>query len=139
MSTNEPIVSHRRTVAGSNRSFGLVFAGFFAVVGLLPLVHGNPVRWWALGLAVLFLALALAAPQVLAPLNRLWFRLGLALSRIVSPVVMGVVYYGVVVPTALIMRARRKDPLGLKRDPAAATYWVGREPGPPPGSMSRQF
>jgi hypothetical protein len=138
MSTHEPVVSHRKIVTGSNRSFALVFAGFFAIVGLLPLVRGNPVRWWALGIAAVLLAVGFAAPQVLAPPNRLWSRLGLALSRFVSPVLMAIVYYVAVVPTGLIIRARRKDPLRLKREPGAPTYWIKRDP-PGAGSMSRQF
>jgi len=138
MSSNEPIVSHRRIVAGSDRSLGLVFAGCFVVVGIAPLLHRNAVRWWALAIAALFLLLAWAAPQRLSPLNRLWFRLGLALGRIISPVVMAIIYYGVVVPIGLVVQ--RTDPLRLKRDSRAATYWVRREPpGPPRGSMPRQF
>jgi hypothetical protein len=140
MSSNETIVSHRKVVAGSNRNFGLVFAGFFAIVGVaLPLIRGHAPCWWALVAAALFLTLALAAPQLLAPLNRLWFRVGLALGRVVSPVVMAFVYYGVVVPIGLVMRARGKDPLRLGRSAAAASYWIEREPGPRRGSMSRQF
>jgi hypothetical protein len=138
MSTHEPVVTHRKVVAGSNRSFALVFAGFFSIVGLLPLMRGNPVRWWALGIAAIVLAVGFAAPHVLAPLNRAWSRLGHALSRVVSPVLMGIVYYVAVVPTGLIVRARRKDPLRLKREPAVPTYWIRREP-PGRGSMSRQF
>lgn len=140
MSNNEPIASHRKTVAGSDRNFGLVLAGFFAIVGVGPLLHGTAVRWWAVGIALLLVLLAFAAPQRLSPLNHLWFRLGVALGRVVSPVVMAVVYYAVVVPIGLIMRARGKDPLRLRREPQATTYWIGREPpGPPRGSMSRQF
>ena len=66
MAANEPVVSHRKVVAGSDRSFGLVFAGFFALVALLPAIHGAPVRWWALGLALAFAAVAFAVPPSLA-------------------------------------------------------------------------
>jgi hypothetical protein len=138
MSSHEPIVSHRRIVAGSDRSLGLVFAGFFLIVAIAPLLHRNGVRWWALGVAALFLLVACAAPRLLSPLNRLWLRLGLALGRVAAPAVIALVYYGVVVPIGLIVQ--RKDPLRLRRDPGAATYWVARDPpAPPPGSMSRQF
>src|SRR6266849_5978079 len=92
MSMHEPVVSRRKIVTGSDRSFALVLAGFFAVVGLYPLVHGNPARWWGLGIAAVFLAVGFVAPQLLAPLNRLWFRLGLVLSRVIGPVVMGIVF-----------------------------------------------
>jgi predicted membrane metal-binding protein len=140
MSTHDPLVSHRKNKLGSDRSFAMVFAGFFAIVALAPLLHGGPMRWWAIALAAVFAAVGFVAPRFLSPLNRLWFRLGLALSRVVSPVVMGIVYYVVVVPTGLIIRARRKDPLRLRREPEAPTYWIRREPpGPTRGSMSRQF
>lgn len=136
MSSHEPIVSHRRIVASSDRSLGLVLAGFFLIVAMAPLLHRNGVRWWALGIAALMLVVGCAAPRLLSPFNRLWLRLGLALGRVVAPAVMALVYYGVVVPIGLVVQ--RKDPLRLRRDPGAATYWVARDP-PPPGSMSRQF
>jgi hypothetical protein len=138
MSSHEPIVSHRRIVASSDRSLGLVFAGFFVIVAMVPLLHRDGVRWWAFAIAALFLLLACAAPRLLSPLNRLWLRLGLALGGVVGAVVMAVVYYAVVVPIGLIVQ--RKDPLRLKRDPGAATYWIERDPpGPPHDSMPRQF
>jgi len=134
----EPIVAHRQVTIGSNRGFALVFAAAFAVIALMPLRHDGPIRWWAVGVTMVVLAVGLTAPHFLSPLNRLWFRLGLATSQVVSPIIMGVVYYAAVVPTGLIVRARRKDPLRLKWDPGTPTYWVRREP-PDSGSMSRQF
>ncbi len=84
--------------------------------------------------------LAFAAPQVLAPLNRLWFKLGLLLHKIVNPIVLGIMFYVVVTPTGLIMRLLGKDLLRLKRDPAAASYWIERTPpGPKPESLGDQF
>ncbi len=140
MAANEPVVSHRKVVAGSDRSFGLVFAGFFAIVALLPTLHGAPLRWWALGLAAAFAAAALMAPRLLHPLNRVWFKLGLALHHVVNPVVMAVMFYGAFLPMALLLRAFGKDILRLKREPAAASYWIVRDqPAPAPGSMRKQF
>jgi predicted membrane metal-binding protein len=140
MSTNEPAISYRAVKAGSDRTFGLVFAAFFAIVGLWPAVHGHAPRLWAVGPAGLFALVAFLAPRVLSPLNRLWLRLGVILHLIVNPIVMGLVYFAAVVPTALIVRARGKDLLRLKRDPAAESYWINRDPpGPPAGSMSNQF
>jgi saxitoxin biosynthesis operon SxtJ-like protein len=134
----EPLVGHRKITASSNRAFAVVFAVVFAAVALMPLRHGDAIRWWALGVAVIILAVGLAAPQLLAPLNRLWFRFGRVLSRVTTPVVMAIVYYAAVVPTGLIMRACGKDPLRLRREPAAPTYWIVRKTTGP-GSMSRQF
>jgi predicted membrane metal-binding protein len=126
--------------AGSDRNFGLTFAAVFAVVGLWPLVHGLAPRIWALVVAGVFLIAAFALPTALTPLKMLWLRLGLLLHRIVTPLIMGLIFYLAVTPTGLIMRAMGKDPLRLKRDPAAASYWIVRDPpGPPPGSMQNQF
>jgi hypothetical protein len=139
METSEPVQSHRKVTVSSNRSFGLVFASVFSVVGLVPLVfHAERPRWWALVIAVAFGAAALRAPQWLNTLNRLWMRLGEAMHRIVNPIIMGLMYYGAVVPTGLLLRAFGKDLLRLKKDPDATTYWIVRET-PKKGSMSKQF
>jgi Saxitoxin biosynthesis operon protein SxtJ len=140
MSVNEPVVSRRRVVVGSNRTFGLVFAAVFGIIALWPLTAGAMPRLWASALALGFLAVALIAPRLLSPLNRAWFYVGLALHRVVNPVVMAIIYYGTVVPVGLILRARGKDLLRLKQDPDAKSYWIAREPpGPPRGSMTKQF
>jgi hypothetical protein len=122
------------------RSFGFVFVGVFGLVGLFPLWRGAAPRWWSLGLAAVFLGAALLAPRALAPLNRLWFRFGLLLHAAVNPVVMALVFFTTVTPIALIMRAVGKDPLRLRRDHDARTYWIERRPpGPMPDTMPRQF
>lgn len=122
---------------GSERSFGLVFAGVFGLIALLPLVQGHPVRLWALPVAALFLGIALICPALLAPLNRLWFRFGLALGRVMTPVVMGLVFVVAVIPTALLMKLLRKDPMQRRLLPEAASYWERRERQP--GPMRDQF
>lgn len=109
---------------GSERSFGIVFAAVFALVGLFPLTGGGDPRLWALGLAAGFLGAGLTLPQLLGPLNRLWFRFGLLLNRIVSPVVMGILFYLTVTPVGLIMRIRHRDPLRQRFDREAASYWI---------------
>jgi hypothetical protein len=140
VSVNEPIVARRKVSAGSNRSFGIVFAIVFAVVATWPIVSGKAPRLWAAAIALAFAGVAFAAPHWLGPLNRIWFRLGLLLHRVVNPLVMGVIYFGTVVPTGMLLRALGKDLLRLRREPAADSYWIVRQPpGPEPGSMSRQF
>ena len=125
---------------GSERSFGLVFAAVFALVGLWPLTGSNPVRLWSLALAAVFVLLALAAPRCLAPLNRVWFAFGELLHRLVSPLVMGFIFFVVVTPIGLAMRVLGKDPLKLRLEAESESYWVRREPpGPPPDSMRNQF
>jgi hypothetical protein len=122
---------------GSERSFGLVFAGVFAVVGLLPWLGGDPLRWWAAVVAGLFLGAALVRPAVLAPLNRLWFRFGLALGKVMTPIVMGLLFVVAVIPTALLMKVLRKDPMQRRLSPGAETYWEPRDRQP--GPMREQF
>src|SRR5262247_3858266 len=135
--------TRKETVQGSSdRSFGFVMAAFFALVALFPLLHGplSSIRWWALALAAAFLALALLWPAPLRPLNRAWLKLGLLLSKIVSPIVMMVLFYATVTPIGVLMRWAGKDPLRLRRDAAATSYWIPREPpGPAPNSMKQQF
>jgi hypothetical protein len=124
----------------SNRSFGLVFGGFFAIVGLLPLVTGGQIRYWALLVGAVFLVLGLAIPSVLAPLSRVWMKFGHLLHRIVSPIVLGIMFFLVVTPVGVLMRLLGKDPLRLKSDREAKTYWIAREPpGPAPESLRDQF
>lgn len=123
---------------GSERNFGLVFAVVFFAIALWPLLAGNQMHWWALAIAGMFLATALLIPRLLEPLNRLWFRFGLLLGRIIAPVVMALIFFGAVVPTALCVKLARKDLLRLKRNPQAETYWIERDDAVS-GSMRDQF
>lgn len=133
--------SHIAVIEGSsNRYFGLVFAAFFLIVGLLPMLHGTSMRLWALLLAAGFLIVALTSPGVLGPLNRVWTNFGLLLHRIVSPVAIGILFFGVVTPISFMMRALGKDPLRLRLDQTAASYWIERiPPGPAAESLKSQF
>ena len=125
---------------GSDRSFGIVFAVVFSIVGAWPLLHGASVRPWWLGAALVFAGLAFIRPGTLAPLNRLWMRFGRLLHAVMSPIILGLLFYAVVTPTGLLMRVTGRRPLGLLRKPADATYWILRDPpGPPPESMKNQF
>jgi len=140
MGTTEPIQSHRVVNIGSERNFGVVFAVVFAIIGLAPLYHGGMVRWWAVTLAVTFLTCAFVAPRVLRPLNRMWFKFGLLLHHVINPIVMGMLYFTVIIPTGLLVRALGKDLLRLKFDKGTATYWILRDPpAPRRGGMTKQF
>lgn len=126
--------------ASSERSFGIVFAVVFAVIGLWPLVGGGAPRLWAVVIGAGFLALALLWTAPLRPFNQLWTRLGLLLHAVVNPVVMGFLFFGTVLPIGLLLRLTGKDLLNLKRDPGAASYWIERKPpGPKPETMIQQF
>lgn len=123
----ESQVGHSKVRQGSDRSFGFVFAVVFAVVAAWPMLDGEAPRWWALAVTAAFAGLALLWPRGLAPLNRLWFRFGLLLHHVISPLVMGAVFLIAVVPTALVFRLLGKDP--MRRRPArdASTYWQPRD------------
>ncbi len=124
----------------SDRTLGLVFAAFFALVALLPLLRGHAPRLWALPVSALFLLAALAAPKLLAPLNRAWTALGALLHAVINPLVLGVLFYLVFTPFGWVLRRMGKDFLRLRPAPDAQTYWIARQPpGPSPESMSRQF
>lgn len=120
----------------SERSTGLVFAG----VGLVAayLLRATP---WPMGLAlasaVAFAAISLLRPGLLRTLNVAWFRVSLLLNRIVSPVVMLVLFCVTIVPFGVVMQLRR-DPLRRRRAADASTYWIERKPAASAG-MSRQF
>ena len=108
---------------GSNRSFGVVFFIVFLVVALLPLLNGNSIRIWSIILSLIFLILGLLNSNILSPLNRIWFKFGIILGSIVSPIVMSLVFFLVVTPTSLILRLFRKDILSLKKN-NNSTYWI---------------
>ncbi len=129
---------------GSERAFGLVFAAVFLIVAILPLItqadQGGAIRVWALAIAAVFAVVALAMPKFLKPFNLLWFRFGLLLHKIVSPLIMGLLFFVTIMPIGLLMRAFGKVPLGLDFDKNAESYWVHRSPpAPAPDSMKRQF
>lgn len=124
----------------SDRMFGCVMAGFFALVGVLPLLSGQPLRGWALVLAGAFLTLAVLWSGSLARLNQAWMRLGLLMSAIVSPVAMGVVFFGVITPMGLLMKLFRKKLMPLGFEPDAPSYWIKRDrAGQEPQSMKNSF
>ena len=109
---------------GSERSFGLVFAAVFLIISLFPLLGSGGVRWWSLAIAGVFLVAGLTFPDVLRPLNKLWFRFGLLLNKIVSPIVMGILFFLTVTPVGLLKRIGDADLLRQKFDPNAASYWI---------------
>jgi hypothetical protein len=137
---HEDLARGEHVEGSSDRSFGLVFAVVFLLIGAWPLLYGAPPRWWAGGIAAVFAIVAMAKPALLAGLNRLWIKLGILLGKVVSPIALAIVFYGVIAPIGVVMRLTGKDPLRLKYDATAPSYWIPREPpGPPPDSMNNQF
>lgn len=128
------------TVRGSDRSFGFVICAVLVVVTGFSLWRGGDLWPWSGAIAAIFLVLALAYPVALSGLNRIWYKFGLLLHKIISPLVMALLFFGTVLPTGLVMRALGKDILRLKRQPQADSYWIVRTPaGPSPETMNDQF
>ena len=139
--SHELLVREDVTKTSSNKSFGLVFAGFFALLTVSSYFFGHHMRWpiW-LGLSIVFAIVAYVAPQILSPLNRCWTKLGLLLHTIVSPVVLGFIFFCCIVPIGFLMRLFGNDPLRRHFEPEAKSYWLVREPpGPARDSFKRQY
>ncbi|MEK9568201.1 MAG: SxtJ family membrane protein [Paracoccaceae bacterium] len=132
-----------KVVVGSDKSFCLVFACFFAIISGFNLGFGSSINNWTYflcGVTVVFLTVAFTIPQIARPLNILWFRFGLLLHKIVSPVIMGLMFFLTVTPIGLIMRLFGKRPLNLKFEPNAKSYWIHRNPSSlKAGSFKNQF
>ena len=111
----------------SNRSFGIVFFIFFLIVSIFPLFKDEDIRIWAVIVAIIFLILGLLNSSVLYPLNKIWFKFGILLGNFISPIIMGLVFFTVLTPTAFIMRAFGKDLLNLKKN-NKKSYWIEKSP-----------
>ncbi len=111
---------------GSNRSFGIVFFIVFLVIFLWPMLSGNDLRFWALIVSFIFLILGLINSKILSPLNRLWFKFGILLGNVISPLVMCIIYFTVVTPIALLLKVFNKDILSLKKN-KNVSYWKKKE------------
>ena len=111
----------------SNRSFGIVFFIVFLIISLWPLTNGETLRVWSIVIAVIFLILGLINSKLLTPLNKLWFKFGILLSRIVSPIVLGFIFFAIITPTGIIMKMLGKDLLNNKYDNTKKSYWINRD------------
>ena len=120
----------------SNRSFGIVFFVVFLLIALYPLTYEGEIRIWSLIISIIFLILGLLNSKILAPLNKIWFKFGILLGKIVSPLIMGIIFFLVVTPIGLIMRLLGKDVLNLKYN-KNKSYWI--EKNGPKSKMKNQF
>jgi hypothetical protein len=137
---HESLRSHEQSAGPSDRAFGLVFAGVCAIAGMISLWRHRGSGLPLLVIGLMFLIAALVIPGLLSPLNRLWMWFGRRIQVIVNPVVMVILFYGVIFPVGLIMRAFGKDPFQQRRDPHATTYWIERSPDADRlSSMKNQF
>ena len=120
----------------SNKSFGIIFFIFFLLISLYPIINEENIRIWSLIVSLIFLILGIKNSIILSPLNKLWFRFGLLLGRIISPIIMGVIFFLVVTPTGLLMRLFNQDLLKLKFN-KNQSYWIAKND--PKSKMKNQF
>ena len=121
---------------GSNRSFGLVFFVVFIIITFYPLLGSGNIRLWSLILSLIFLILGLMNSNILTPLNKLWFKFGILLGKIISPLIMGIIFFFVVTPIGLLMKIFKNDLLNLKYK-KDISYWIKKEE--PKSKMKNQF
>ena len=121
---------------GSNRSFGIVFFVVFLLIATYPLINGDELRLWSLIISIVFLFLGLLNSKILNPLNKLWFKFGIFLGKIISPLVIGIIFFLVVTPIGLLMRLLNKDLLNLRFN-NNDSYWI--EKTEPKSKMKNQF
>ncbi len=121
---------------GSNRSFGIVFFVFFLLISLWPLKNGGNLNIWLFSISIIFLILGVINSKLLKPLNFIWFKFGLLLGSIISPIVMSIIFFLVVTPTSILIKLFNKDILNLKKN-KKKTYWI--EKTLPKSQMDKQF
>ena len=119
-------ISHYKIKVGTERGFGLVFAAVFVIIGLYPVLQGQDIRLWAFIIALIFLFFGIFLPKALIVPNKLWFKFGILLGSIVSPIIMGIIFFLVVIPTGIIMRLINKDILNQKMKKSVKSYWIKR-------------
>ena len=120
----------------SNKSFGIVFFIVFLIIALYPMTKDGDIRLWSLILSLIFLILGLINSIILTPLNRLWFKFGILLGKIVSPIILGIIFFLVVTPTGVLLRLFGKDVINLKYN-KNNSYWI-KKTGPK-SKMKDQF
>ena len=126
----------KKIKVSSNKSFGIVFSIFFLLISIYPLLNNDPIYYWSLFVSFIFLVLGLMNSKILSPLNLLWFKFGILLGKIVSPVVMGIIFFLVVTPISIILKIFGKDVLNLKFN-NNKTYWIVKDG--PKNNMKKQF
>ena len=122
--------------SSSNRSFGIVFFVVFLFIAIYPLNYNGEIRLWSIIISLIFLILGLLKYKILTPLNTLWFKFGIFLGKIVSPMIMGLIFFLVVTPIGILMRILGKDLLNLKYN-LNKSYWI--EKSGPKSKMKNQF
>ena len=111
----------------SNRKFGFFFTTVSALLGAYFLKEeSNWIAYGMFAITLLFLLATLIKSDVLLPLNKLWMQLGLLLGMIVSPIVLGIIFFGLFTPMSLLMKLFRRDELRLKLVADRNSHWKKR-------------
>ena len=121
---------------GSNRSFGIVFFVVFLIIAFYPLINDENIRYWSLFISLVFLTLGLLNSNILTPLNKIWFKFGILLGKVISPIIMGTIFFFVVTPIGLLMKIFKKDLLNLKFN-NNKSYWIEKKDAK--SKMKNQF
>ena len=129
-------MEHKNIKISSNRSFGFVFFVVFLLIAIYPILKNENIRIWSLIISIIFLVLGILKSKLLTPFNKIWFKFGLLLGKIISPIIMSIIFFGVVTPTAILMKLLRKDLLNLKFN-NNKTYWI--EKNSSKSQMKNQF
>ena len=111
---------------GSNKSFGIVFFTVFLIIAIWPLLNGYEIRYWSLIISIVFLLLGILNSKILTPLNKIWFKIGILLGNVISPIIMSIIFFLVVTPTSFIMKILGKDLLNLKKN-TKNSYWIEKQ------------
>jgi len=119
-------VKNNKIKIGSNKSFGIVFFTVFLIIAIWPLLNGYEIRYWSLIISIVFLLLGILNSKFLTPLNKIWFKIGILLGNVISPIVMSIIFFLVVTPTAFIMKILGKDLLNLKKN-TKNSYWIKKQ------------
>ena len=125
-----------KIIIGSNRSFGIVFFVVFLIISIWPLLDEKELRYWSLIVSIIFLILGILKSNILTPLNKVWFKFGILLGNIISPIIMALIFFLVVTPISFIMRIFGKDILNLKKN-NNSSYWIKKDKQS--GTMRKQF
>jgi len=119
-------VKNSKIKISSNKSFGIVFFTVFLIIAIWPLLNGNDIRYWSLIISIVFLILGILNSKILTPLNKTWFKIGILLGNVISPIIMSIIFFLVVTPTSFIMKILGKDLLNLKKN-TKNSYWITKQ------------
>lgn len=133
----QDLSSHHIIERSNERSFGIVFTIFFVILSIYPIINKETINVFFLVISIIFFMITIIRPQLFYFLNKIWFKFGILLGKIVSPLVMGIIFYLTVTPTGIIMRLLGKDLLKKKLEIKEKTYWVKKNKYS--GSLKNQF